>query len=296
LGQSRDSDGTQGYLFTSVEGEDPEPSKLPPGVFSKSLADALVAIHSLNLDVVRSAGLPEFDATAVLHQKVSELDKIAATGRVPAALLSRWESALEDVGLSRFHSTVIHGGLNREAIRLGGQRVAGITAMESMRIADPAEDFTWILGACLPSTVEDILLHYRASRPAADENLLQRATLYSELELGSWLAYCMEHSDEEGIAQAEALIAELRDQQEAGSLRDLRATSFAGLAAGTAMLPIITESIPMVSDATESLTQVQEEPELDAQVFESDAETSIDELFAQEDESEDRPASSDELF
>jgi hypothetical protein len=126
-----------------------------------------------------------------------------------------------------------------------------------LKVADPAEDLAWIVGGGLASTVEDTLLHYRAARPAADENLMQRAALYSELELGSWLVYCLEQQDEALIKQAEELIEELREQQDAGTLRDLRAASFAGIAAGTALIAEITTPIQQVN-AEPSEAQVEE--------------------------------------
>jgi macrolide phosphotransferase len=260
-GATRDSLGNLGVIFTSVNGDEPDLTKLPPGAFSKTLADALAAIHSLDVSVVKEAGLPEYDSSTLLHQRVAELDRIAALGRVPAALLSRWEAALEDVGMFRYHPTVIHGGLAKEHLKLDGQRLVGMTGFENLRISDPAEDLSWIVGAGLPSTVEDALLHYRAAKPSADENLIQRATLYSELELGSWLAHCVEQGDEEAIAQAEDLISELRDQLEAGSLKTLRAASFVGLVAGATILPEITSSMPVVAETFDSIAAESESSE-----------------------------------
>ena len=279
LGVTKDSTGSLGVLFTSVNGSEPDLTKLPPGAFSKTLADALAAIHSLDINVVKEAGLPEYDSSSQLHQRVAELDRIAALGRVPAALLSRWEEALEDVGMFRYHPTVIHGGLSKEHLKLDGQRLVGMTGFENLRISDPAEDLSWIVGAGLPSTVEDALLHYRAARPSADENLIQRATLYSELELGSWLAHCVEQGDEEAIAQAEDLISEIRDQLEAGSLKTLRAASFVGLVAGATILPEITNSMPVVTEA-ESFESVALEADS------SEEEFLEDEVFAERSDEE----------
>lgn len=258
LGTTKDSLGNLGVVFTSVEGNEPDLAKLPPGAFSKTLADSLAAIHSLDTHGVKEAGLPDYDSNSQLHQRVAELDRIAALGRVPAALLTRWEAALEDVGMFRYHPTVVHGGISKDHLKMDGQRIVGMTGFENLRISDPAEDLSWIVGAGLPSTVEDALLHYRAARPSSDENLIQRATLYSELELGSWLAHCVELGDEEAIAQAEDLISELRDQLDAGSLRSLRAASFVGLVAGATILPEITNSMPVIAPETDAPQDFQE--------------------------------------
>lgn len=283
LGSTKDENGNLGVVFTSVEGNEPDLAKLPPGAFSKTLADAIAAIHSLDISVVKEAGLPEYDSSAQLHQRVAELDRIASLGRVPAALLTRWEAALEDVGLFRYHATVVHGGISKDHLKLDGQRLVGMTGFENLRISDPAEDLSWVVGAGLPSTVEDALLHYRAARPGADENLIQRATLYSELELGSWLAHCVETGDEESITQAEDLILELRDQHDAGSLKPLRAASFVGLVAGATILPEITNSIQLIDPQQSAKIYVSADPEeavaefdLEDEIFQADSVTDLD--------------------
>ncbi len=277
VGTTRDETGLGGALFTTISGNEPDLAKLAPGGFSKTLADSIAAIHQLDPSLVRSAGLPEYSSSDVLHSKVSELDKIAATGKVPAELLNRWEQALEDVSLFRFHATVIHGAISKEAVLLDGQRVVGMTDFD-LKVSDPAEDLAWIVGGGLQSTIEDTLLHYRAARPAADENLIQRAALYSELELGSWLVYCIEQGEESSIKQAEGLIEDLKEQLSAGTLRDLRASSFAGIAAGTALISEITTPVQQVllpeepvSEAVPDDTPI-DEPEFLAE-FDSEAET-----------------------
>lgn len=296
VGTTRDETGLGGALFTTISGNEPDLAKLAPGGFSKTLADSIAAIHQLDPSLVRSAGLPEYSSSDVLHSKVSELDKIAATGKVPAELLNRWEQALEDVSLFRFHATVIHGAISKEAVLLDGQRVVGMTDFD-LKVSDPAEDLAWIVGGGLQSTIEDTLLHYRAARPAADENLIQRAALYSELELGSWLVYCIEQGDESSIKQAEGLIEDLKEQLSAGTLRDLRASSFAGIAAGTALISEITTPVQQVllpeepvSDMVAEDTPI-DEPEFLAE-FDSEAETQALEI---QDENPKEP-NSDELF
>jgi aminoglycoside phosphotransferase (APT) family kinase protein len=251
LGVTKDEFGETGVLYSTVLGKAPSLGKLGPGEFTRSFAQTLAAIHSISVGVVRDAGLPDYDATSVLHQKVAELDKMAATGRVPADLLSRWEGALEDVGLYRFHPTVVHGSLNSESVSLAGSQVHGITNWASLRVGDPAEDFTWLMQGALENSQDDTLLHYRAARGEADENLLQRATLYAELEIGSWLVHCLEQGDPLEIASAEDLLSELRADLEAGNLRNLKATSFVGLGSGS-LLGQMTSEIPVVKPRSDS--------------------------------------------
>jgi hypothetical protein len=282
IGQTQDSDGTRAAVLTLLGGNSPDLSRLAPGGFSKTMALALAAIHQIPVASVSDAGLPEYDSTALLHVKVAELDRIAATGRIPATLLNRWERALEDIGLFRFHATVTHGAINSETVLVNDQQVVGITGWSSIAIADPAEDFRWLAGGALPSTFEDALIHYRAAKPNADENLAQRAVLYSELELGSWLLHCLETGDAEQIKQAEDMLSDLRDNLEAGNIKDLAATSFVGLAAAATIIPSATVPNPIVEEPHAA----QEEPHhLEPSDQTSDSsdpvteETSLDELF-----------------
>ena len=255
MGQTKDSDGSSAVLLSLIGGENPDLARFAPGEFSKSLASTLAQIHQLNPEFVRDAGLPEYSADEILRTKVAEIDQIAQTGRVPAELLTRWEQATEDLGLFRFHPTVIHGSISDDTLRVSGQSVTGITSWSTLQIGDPAEDLRWVTGGALRTTLEDTLIHYRALREQADENIAQRAQLYSELELGSWLAYCLKQKDEKAIAQAEDMVSELRDQLEAGNLRSLRSASFAGISSPVEAPR--TEAVVAI-DATETaeITQV----------------------------------------
>ena len=156
---------------------------------------------------------------------------------------------------------------NTVNVMINGQQVVGLTNWNSLSIGDPAEDFRWLSGGALPSTFEDAMLHYRAARPSADENFAQRAMLYSELELGTWLLHCLAVGDAEQIQQAEELLAELKDNLEAGNLKDLTATSFVGLAAAAAIIPAATP--------TQELNAVELEPEVEEPVTEEVTAASI---------------------
>ncbi len=264
LGQTRDLDGSKVVLMTLLGGQTPDLSRYTPGKFSQSIAKALTAIHSIDPSYVKDAGLPEYPSADLVHQRVAEVDAIAATGRVSPQLLSRWEKALEDIALFRFHPVVTHGAINQDSLVVSDQEVIGVGNWSSVSISDPAEDLSWVAGGALSTTFEDIILHYRANLPTADENLALRALLYSELELGNWLVHCLEHEDQAEVAKAEDLLNELRDQLDAGSLPALRAASFAGLTT-TAAAVAVTQSEP---DEFEEMA----EPELAQEPNSSDQE------------------------
>ena len=272
IGQSMDSDGAGALLLTLLGGETTDLAKYAPGLFSKSVGEVLARIHNLSPDIIREAGLLEYDAASILRHKVAEIDSIAQTGRVPAALLSRWEAATEDIGLFRFHPTVIHGNVSQETVMVSAQKVNGLSGWSSLKVGDPAEDLRWLTGGALRTTLEDTILNYRATRETADENISQRAQLYSELELGSWLVYCIANKDEKQISQAEDMIAELRDQLESGNLRSLRASSFAGIASLSAAAETQGEASGLQEEdlETQELIQQQDANSAEGEALEAD--------------------------
>ncbi|MDG2496648.1 MAG: hypothetical protein P8M68_00485 [Aquiluna sp.] len=282
VGQTRDSDGARAVLLTLIGGEKPDLAKFAPGEFSKSLGEAIARLHNMNPSILRDSGLVELDAETILRQKVAEIDAIAQTGRVPAALLSRWEAATEEVGLFRFHGAVVHGNLTQETLRVSGQSVTGLAGWSSLRIGDPADDLRWLTGGALRTTLQDTTLNYRANRSQADENIGQRAQLYSELELGSWLLHCLESEDAKEIAIAENMISELREQLDSGNLRSLRAASFAGIAyqASDTQAPVVAASADKIVNS-EVADKAQAEPS---------------EVLAIEEPLGEEPKSEDELF
>ena len=280
VGTSTDGEGNTALVMTMVSGQSPDLSRYAPGTFSQSFAAAMAAIHKLDPAVVRDFGLVELDASAVLQSKVQELDKAAATGRVPAKLLSRWEEALEDVGLFRFHTTVTHGAVSQDSVYVVNQGVVAISDFSHLSISDPAEDLKYLAGGALPSTFEDSLLHYRSHRENADENIQQRAQLYSELELATWLTHCLAVGEDRAISDAEAMLTDLAEQLEAGSLRSLRAASFIGLGAAAVTAPAVmsanAENPQEMIDASEPETESEgghEAPNYDS------GQSSLDELF-----------------
>jgi aminoglycoside phosphotransferase (APT) family kinase protein len=188
VGDTQDSDGARAMVFNFVYGNPIEISRIEPlADLTLSIATAIAAIHKLPAELVQNAGFPELDPSANLKYRVSELDRAAQTGKVPPVLLQRWEAALEDVSLFRYQPTVIHGSLNGQSMLELDGKVSGVLHWSGLRIADPAEDLSWVLGGAAPELSRNLIARYFEARPGADSNIWPRALLYSELELARWL-------------------------------------------------------------------------------------------------------------
>ncbi len=162
-----------------------------PGVAAE-IGRAVAALHNVERAVFEEAGTPVYDAEACRTRHLADLDRGAATGHVPTALLSRWERALEDVSAWRFAPTPVHGDLSggRFLVTFSDEAdpdtasVRAVTGWEHARVGDPADDFAVLVADCAPETFESIVEAYslaRIERP--DRHLRHRARLASELRL-----------------------------------------------------------------------------------------------------------------
>ena len=214
------------WFFNQLEGSETYFEKLSPsGTLAESIGEALGAIHNLPLSVVTEAFLPEYNPADIAVKYVNEMDKMAETGKIPPALLDRWQSALEDVSLFRYQPTVVHGAIDSDTVLNGvvdhAQVVTGITNWSELHIGDPAEDFSWIFGSALPELVDAILLSYNTRHPNSDSTIRQRGHLYSELSAGRWLLHGLAIGDAEIVAEAEDILTDLAQALENDELPPL---------------------------------------------------------------------------
>lgn len=247
IGETRDSVGNRVMVFKFVYGSKIDASRVSPASnLSLSISKAIAGIHSLPLELVQSAGLPEFSPAENIRTRVAELDRAAQTGKVPAVLLNRWEQALEDVVLFRYQPTVIHGALSGDAILEQDQQISGVIDWKNLQINDPAIDFAWLIPSGDHELLDAVLLNYQLARSASDANISLRATLYSELELAKWLLHGYTRRDAAVIEDAVQMLQDLAELANSGELVPLTR-------AQVAVAPVI-ETITVSS--TESLDEV----------------------------------------
>jgi macrolide phosphotransferase len=204
-------EGGRAVVHREVPGQPLHIEALGPGPgLAASLGRALAALHELPVDLVESAGLPTYDAAAYRARRLAEVDEAARTGKVPPALLRRWEERLEDVAMWRFQPTVVHGDLSAEHVLTDRDAVTGILAWGDTQVADPADDLAWLVVAAPEDAVESILEAYQLRRTElTDPHLLDRALLAGELALARWLLYGVRAGDDTIVADAVQMLEEL---------------------------------------------------------------------------------------
>ena len=218
-----------------------------------SIGKALASIHALRADAIRQAGMPEYSATDVRESRLAELDRAASTGRIPASLLQRWESALEDLDLFRFQPTVIHGNFVSANVLELGDEVSGVLGWSNLEVGDPASDFIGFASQQDSDIFDAVRFAYFEHREDVDSNLAQRATLYSELVIASYLVSCISENNEDeaqwAVSELESIAATVED----GSARSLSTISF------TSALPMLEDEVVIETDSHVIVSEVIEE-------------------------------------
>jgi aminoglycoside phosphotransferase (APT) family kinase protein len=131
---------------------------------------------------------------------------------VPARLLRRWESALEDVAVWRFRPTVVHGDLTVENVLTKEGAISGVIGWGETKVADPADDLAWLMVAAPHDAVESVLEGYQLRRTELlDPHLTDRAYLAGELALARWLLYGVRSNNHAVIADAVEMLRDLDD-------------------------------------------------------------------------------------
>ena len=237
LGETKDARGARVVLFEFLYGNPIDPARVASSSpLAGSIGSAIAAIHALDTEAIRAAGLPEFSAAELVKKLVNELDEVAATGEIPSALLSRWESALEDVSLFRYQPTVVHGELSADTVlELDGQ-VSALLNWGALHLGDPAQDLTWLASTVYGELFDAVMLSYAKTSGSSDAGLKQRAALYNELAHARWLLLCVKKQDEQAIAEARAEITYLAQDLEDGVLPALTASAFVSAAAAGAFV------------------------------------------------------------
>jgi aminoglycoside phosphotransferase (APT) family kinase protein len=204
-------DGTRAVVYEFVYGTKVERPRIVPEL-ATSIGEAIAAIHGLPTSFVVDAGLPVDAPVDALRASAALIDRAASTGLVPAALMQRWEGAIEDSPLWQFTPVVVNGGLGSESFLSADSAVTGVLGWHSLRVGDPARDLHWLLGTSDDEVAGIAFDAYTRVRGSADRRLRQRATLLSELEVARWLLHGTQVRSTEIVDDAVQMMSNLVDE------------------------------------------------------------------------------------
>ncbi|MBO3724867.1 phosphotransferase [Actinomyces bowdenii] len=213
-GGSLRNQGAHIQVRSHIEGRPIAVDSLRPGPgLSAGLGKVLGEIHEMPTAVISESGMPVYTAEEVRQRWLSLLDDAAATGKVPPALLGRWEEALEDTALWRFRPVVVHGDLAEDNVLTAGGAVVSVRGWTQAHVGDPAEDMAWIYSSVPVDCLDSIEDAYDVARAeGVDKHLRDRAELVSELGLARWLLHGVRGGEQAVVRDAESMLEDLAAQ------------------------------------------------------------------------------------
>jgi macrolide phosphotransferase len=217
-------------VYPRLAGSPLDPARLTGGsALAFQVGRLLGALHEVDPRLLEDAGRPSYSAEEYRRRRLCDLDRAAGSGRVPAPLLDRWESELEDVTRWRFASTPVHGDLAGDHVLVDGGSISGLIDWGEACVADPADDLAWVALGAEPTGLDTVLEAYAMARSEApDPHLLDRARLAGELALVRWLLGGLAVQDQEVIRRAAAALDDLAERvcPQTVSLTDGRVAAF----------------------------------------------------------------------
>ncbi|WP_168627980.1 MULTISPECIES: phosphotransferase [unclassified Cryobacterium] len=205
--------GTRAVVYEFVRGRKIGLGDIPAGEgLAESIGRAIAAIHALPTSFVADAGLPVLTPADALRTVTTIMDRASATGLVPAALLSRWETATEDSALWQYAPAVVNGALTADSFLVEGSTVTGLLGWQALSVGDPARDLFWLLGSPHPGVADSAIDAYQLARGTRDRQLGMRAMLYAELELAKWLLHGTQVRSTEIVDDAVGMLHNLLDR------------------------------------------------------------------------------------
>lgn len=181
-----------------------------PGDIADDIAHTITTIHAFPTTIVESADLPVYTCQQIRERRLAELDLAVATGKVPSALLARWEQQLNNSALWGFTPRVVHGDFNEDNLVLDQKKIVEITGWSEVCVGDPAADFTWLFASEDPLFRERVFGAYRREMPQEpDRHLETRANLYAEFGLAQWLIRGVELEDRVMVSEAVSMLHHL---------------------------------------------------------------------------------------
>lgn len=206
--------GEQLLIYQQLPGTPLDFSKLEDNAaLATQVGKALANLHEVPPNLAEHAGFDAYTTEQIRQDWQEKIDDAATSGKIPPALLQRWEQALEDVAWWRFRSTTIHADLGPSHIYVNTDHVLALSGFSSTRVGDPAQDLAWVVAEADFETMERVLASYHLNRTeGADPYLRQRAELYGELALVSWLRHGLNKNDPHIIDDAAQMLSDLAQQ------------------------------------------------------------------------------------
>lgn len=180
------------------------------------IAKDIATLHVMPEDIIYEADLPSYSSEQIRRRKIAELERAAATGKVPADLLAHWQAVLSPGPMWQFRPRVVHGDMGAENLVLevtpSEARIVEVTGWSDVHVGDPAQDFAWLYSCEDIDFTDEAVEVYRQQMPQLpDAYLAQRANFYAEFAVAQWLTHTVETDDKDGATHAVSMLLDIQD-------------------------------------------------------------------------------------
>ncbi|WP_114855812.1 phosphotransferase [Brachybacterium sp. YJGR34] len=177
---------------------------------ARSLGRVLARIHTVPRYAAEAAGVESFTAEVLHARHRTRIESVTQAGHLPAAVAQRWEALLANRELWDFTPQFVHGDLSEESLFVAGSRISAIRDWSSSTVGDPAADLAWLVSSLESERFDELYTAYREELPTSTHpHLMERAQALGEFAVADWLAHGLELGDEDIIADARGMIADL---------------------------------------------------------------------------------------
>ncbi|WP_078411016.1 macrolide 2'-phosphotransferase [Priestia abyssalis] len=132
-----------------------------PDTFHETLASAMAALHRVNHDEAREAGLAVQTPDQLRHAMQERMNKVKSEYGVSEELWNRWQKWLANDSLWPKQTVFIHGDLHAGHILIDEKaHVTGFIDWTEARVDDPANDFVSHLAAFGEAALKKLIDEY----------------------------------------------------------------------------------------------------------------------------------------
>ncbi|TVX89669.1 macrolide 2'-phosphotransferase [Paenibacillus agilis] len=175
--------------------------------FVDSLAQALAALHSIDHDVARAAGLRVKSPAEARETLAQHMERVKQEIGVSEELWDRWQKWMTDDSYWPPHSVLVHGDLHPPHIIIDEQqRVTGLLDWTEAEVANPGTDFVLYCAVFGEERLEELLTRYEEAGgrvwPRMKDHIVEQLTTYPVL-LG---LFALTSGDDEVMNMARAAL------------------------------------------------------------------------------------------
>ncbi|MCR8844561.1 macrolide 2'-phosphotransferase [Paenibacillus sp. SC116] len=158
----------------------------PPPQFVDSLAQALVALHSIDHDAAREAGLRVKSPAEARETLAHNMEKVKKEIGVSEELWERWQKWIADDSYWPTHSVLVHGDLHPPHIIIDEQqRVTGLLDWTEAEVTNPGTDFVLYCAVFGEERLAEFLTRYEEAGgrvwPRMKDHIVEQLTTYPVL-------------------------------------------------------------------------------------------------------------------